>query len=758
MTSANIAVPSFGRTVIESDRKDGYWVETFKFGKGEVPGLIASGLSSGEVEFLDNPIAAAKHAAQEDGGTFDPSTVNVSGHWKRHLIAKFDSPVAVVAVDITGNGLTDVVVCHDYGPFMLECNMKGGWISWLENPGRDKLGDGMWKQRIIGRWPAMHRIKAGYFTQRSVMEIVAASVVRGAHDKVTPIPIIRFQAPEKFLEAAEWERSIIDDENFTVIHELTIKKFNGPTGLDSMIVSSREGATWLYFENGAWHRQLLSIGEPKEDRQLPNSQSPGSGDHWGTGCADAGQIGDDPFAYIATLDPFHGTTACVLSKVGRGMKDSKWQRHILDIYGTPNQLKKYGDGPGHYIVCADFDGDGDDEFLLALFGSLNRDKDLQSIPPDKGPNPNKGIMYYKPIDVERGLFAKWKIAEESSARIAIGDFTGNGRIDLVSVEYNVPRYYEEPKPVITLHLNEFAKPKPSVTQRSIVPTVWDNEGMVYLARPEKGIAMQSLPLIEVANYAISVEVHEPGAKIPIGHNEGIKVLYGTVADIEGTRSANSLPPFPRIGPVTSDDKIFSADKQKGAILLRIVPIEEAGEWEKAEDVPVKTTFKTNDLGLEFPDLKFTKVEKLWWGSKFEGVDFTNLSGFYFRFQDDKTQIAHMQFWTAGPKVDCGIHNHSDNIFQEIHVCLSPGSGNGGMWRLKEGKDPKSAEADDFDKLPLPRLYEHGGLWYRDSYGNAIRGENNVIAYPWHKWKAGGGKNIDVWMALEFNPELLGREE
>lgn len=29
-------------------------------------------------------------------------------------------------------------------------------------------------------------------------------------------------------------------------------------------------------------------------------------------------------------------------------------------------------------------------------------------------------MYYKAIDVEKGLFAKWRICEESSARIAIG--------------------------------------------------------------------------------------------------------------------------------------------------------------------------------------------------------------------------------------------------------------------------------------------------------------------------------------------------
>jgi hypothetical protein len=55
---------------------------------------------------------------------------------------------------------------------------------------------------------------------------------------------------------------------------------------------------------------------------------------------------------------------------------------------------KTGDGPGHYIVCADFDskwrwpsrdkgqgailttltGDGDDEILVSLFGPLDRDE------------------------------------------------------------------------------------------------------------------------------------------------------------------------------------------------------------------------------------------------------------------------------------------------------------------------------------------------------------------------------------------------
>ncbi|KAL0769478.1 hypothetical protein CaCOL14_008786 [Colletotrichum acutatum] len=140
MASIDLPVPEFGRAVIEDNRKDGYWVETFKFGEDEVPGLVASGLASGEIEFLDNPIAAAKYEAKAKGEEFYASEIDITGPWKKYQVAKFDSPVAVVAVDINRNGLTDIVVCHDYGPFMLECDPKGGWISWLENPGRENLG------------------------------------------------------------------------------------------------------------------------------------------------------------------------------------------------------------------------------------------------------------------------------------------------------------------------------------------------------------------------------------------------------------------------------------------------------------------------------------------------------------------------------------------------------------------------------------------------------------------------------------------
>lgn len=136
--------------------------------------------------------------------------------------------------------------------------------------------------------------------------------------------------------------------------------------------------------------------------------------------------------------------------------------------------------------------------------------------------------------------------------------------------------------------------------------------------------------------------------------EGVKVLFGSIADINGPRKPLGGSPFPTLAATTSEDENLSADAELGAILLRLTPIKgtEPGSWASAGDVPVKTTFDTSGLGIEFEDLKFTKVEDLWWGGGFKDLDFYNMSGFHFRLLHDKSEIAHLQFWTAGKPFGC----------------------------------------------------------------------------------------------------------
>lgn len=147
-----------------------------------------------------------------------------------------------------------------------------------------------------------------------------------------------------------------------------------------------------------------------------------------------------------------------------------------------------------------------------------------------------------------------------------------------------------------------------------------------------------------------------------------------------------------------------------------------------------------------------------WGAAFKDLDFYNLTGFHLRLLPDHSPLVHLQFWTAARGVDCGVHRHTDAIFAEVHVSLSAGTGDGGMWRLKSqynDVDPGKMGGlgrECYDVLALRQLDEHGGMWFRDEEGEMVRRRKSdgTVVYPWHKWQAGGGdEGVDVWMAVEF---------
>src|SRR5690606_12605343 len=119
-------------------------------------------------------------------------------------------------------------------------------------------------------------------------------------------------------------------------------------------------------DDGAWKRDMFGSGELT---QVDQTHFKGSGN------VAVGKLGDDAYAYIATVEPFHGNTVAVYTKQSDGLlTEATWKRTVLDVFADPNEA---GEGPGHHVVCADFDNDGEDEFLVAL----------------RGPMPWQGVFY-----------------------------------------------------------------------------------------------------------------------------------------------------------------------------------------------------------------------------------------------------------------------------------------------------------------------------------------------------------------------------
>jgi hypothetical protein len=327
------------------------------------------------------------------------------------------------------NGRPDLVVCHDYGTCMFSCKPEDGKISWLQHPGGD--GSGPWQRHYIANLVATHRLRFGSFTKPGGRELMALPVVgpHGGPEAVhAPVQVMLYE-PSRDKLTDPWPGSVVDDKSFRIIHDVVVGKFaekDRNAALDSVLLATEEGVCWVHYQNGAWRTEILGTGEETEV---------GLTGFKGTGNLAVGRVGSDPYAYIATLEPFHGNTVAVYTKPSgaEGLK-GPWRRTILDVFGDPNDA---GEGAGHHVMTADFDGDGDDEFLMAL----------------RGPWPWQGVFYYKCIDVENAVFIKKRVSNASAARIALGDFDGDGRIDFATTGYYTPGYFLCDQPQVLVFLN-----------------------------------------------------------------------------------------------------------------------------------------------------------------------------------------------------------------------------------------------------------------------------------------------------------------
>jgi len=405
-----LTVPTFTPQVVIDQLRDGYWLESPDFNNDGKPDLIGYGLAMGEIYWYEN-----------------------GPQWKRHLITGgMHMPVGMDYGDIAGNGRQSPVICYDlYGPGgrIDDPDPNGGKIDWIENPGFPENTQRSWERHYIGRTVGMHRLRVGYFTQRQRIEVLGFPIV-ATENVHALLPVVLFRKPDDVHNASEWPMFTVSNNYFRMIHGV-IKKTNLIPGsdLDSVLIASDEGITWMYYDPRAanWVRVPIGVGELSE---FEKTGFKGSGD------VDGGRLGDDPLAYVAAIEPFHGNTVAVYTKQTDGPADKAiWRRYLLDVYGDPNEN---GEGPGHCVMCADYDGDGDDEFLIAL----------------RGPWPWQGVFYYKAIDARNGVFAKWRVASDSAARIALGDFYNRGKIDFATIAYSVAKYYVAADAKIVVYRNE----------------------------------------------------------------------------------------------------------------------------------------------------------------------------------------------------------------------------------------------------------------------------------------------------------------
>ncbi|AGA34962.1 FG-GAP repeat protein [Thioalkalivibrio nitratireducens DSM 14787] len=410
MNDGTLGAPFFEKVTLANQQDDGYWIQAVDInGNGKLD-LVTSGLAVGRVVWYENPT------------------------WKRRTIADFPLPVAIDTGDIAGNGRNDLVISHNYGNCMFWCRPEDGKISWLENPGHYD-DDELWKVHFVSDLMAAHRLQLGHFTQTERLELMALPVVgcqpygKGVHE---PVAVTIFDRPDDVHSAPSWRGRIIDNESFRIIHGVVREKFGGRSGvgLDSVLLASEEGISWFYYDVEQSRWQTIPFGAGDQTGQ--------AGTFRGCGNVAYGRVGNDPYAYIATIDPFHGNIVTVYTrKPGQALTDHPWRRTILDTFGPFDPETQ---GPGHHVVAGDFDGDGDDEFLVAL----------------RGPLPHQGVYYYKAIDVEQGLFERWRVSSASAARIAVGDFDGDGRLDFATTGYYTPGYYLCDNSQVNIYLNRFA--------------------------------------------------------------------------------------------------------------------------------------------------------------------------------------------------------------------------------------------------------------------------------------------------------------
>ncbi|KLO16290.1 hypothetical protein SCHPADRAFT_914154 [Schizopora paradoxa] len=741
----------FAKQVIESSRSDGYWVEAFPFSSKDdqdAPDIIGYGLgtkdTASKIKLFRNPHNTLDHADGKELQTEKPLT-----SWKHEVIAELMFPVAMSCADISSDGFNDLIISDHYGPSMNDIWSEGGRVLWFKNPGVRQ--NGKWEQHYIGKSAGMHRLKTGHFTRTDRIQVMAIPIVVKSADFTSPTEVLIYTSPLRPISATGedegrrgkgWDCEVAFS-CFRLVNEVIVIP-GANNGLDQVRIAGRGGVHLLWYEahRKKWASENIGKGLPKVK----------GNPYWGAGSVDVARVHADASGYIACAEAFHGNTVSVYVKSKGAPKDkiggSWWTRHFLEDFGPLNDAHT---GSVHHVCCADIDGDGVEETLVACIGAD---------PPDWK---RTGVWCYKPIDLGSGLFSKFKLSDDSAGRIAVADFRKGGRLDFATISYSVPGHFESPNPSINLYAGT------PITAEKL-----NEEVLFKILDPSSTFLVDEVPFLEIANRRLSMVVVPKQRRFDVRSGDAVKVIAGKVfwKDKSGSlqERTKATQPFTQISTVVESEMGYiSADVEGAAfVLMRKNACANQPPYSGMDQLKTWNIFPTHFSEevkrMEFPWVKVQ--DRSWAHGGFKDLEFYNLVGFHVQLATDAlTSVVHIQMWTAGLGVNAGFHNHADKSFCEIHACLVNGTGRAGMhWATVEDDadfDPTKPEKGKYEGIVVPDLCEHGPLWRTDADGLPLLRKNDTVDYPWHAWIAGdadendnGGQpeqSFDVWIAFEFPP-------
>ena len=237
--------------------------------------------------------------------------------------------------------------------FALNDSTYGGSLWWAE-PGNSL--DSEWSLRLLGRIPTSHRLCWADLDGSGRLGLVDVPLLGyGAKepDYKVAAPLTWFEPPEPLLRGhvsatdagkGEWLSHLIDD-SLTVVHGVRIIDWD-KDGRDEILTASFEGIH-LFHSTGTgrdllWTKTHLAAGDQV------------SRPHRGSSEIGVGRL--DGRRFLATIEPWHGEHVVAYTQ---GKPGDLWSRHPID--------DSFRDG--HALVCADLDGDGNDEIVAGFRGS-----------------------------------------------------------------------------------------------------------------------------------------------------------------------------------------------------------------------------------------------------------------------------------------------------------------------------------------------------------------------------------------------------